>query len=343
MEQISKYLIPILKAVLNGNASNGEINLLVKIAHHFAFTRLRQFFTSQKIHFEIYPYSLSSVAMDCISELFQRNQDGVLQEINYYFTVERNFATLTDEEIIQQFRALVFTKLNDGIIRLYREYDPILSKIIRNLKIATSKTQEFKTFNRFGSLFVYSCKFDERNDHLPEYPIEEVEAELMIRINGKENTNKYLAVVLQILNETDLYRRFYSLIDIAIVIKRIISRLKLPLDLINNTDYNLLNNDIENILAISTAKIKDEIDAKYLYKGKIKKNISESYLLAIQDMMKNIYLLNNGDEYSYFDYLKKYIPAITYEEYRKSHRTLFEYMVKLSKNIVLEDIKELVN
>jgi len=81
MEQIKKYLIPILKAILAGNATNSEINLLVKIAHHFALTRLRQIIFSQKIHLEIYPHSVSSVALNSFFEPFFKNQDRLLQEI----------------------------------------------------------------------------------------------------------------------------------------------------------------------------------------------------------------------------------------------------------------------
>jgi len=80
MEQFKKYLISILKAVLAGNATNSEINLLVKTAHHFALTRLRQIISSQKIHLEIYPQSLSFVALNSFFEHFFKNQDRILQK-----------------------------------------------------------------------------------------------------------------------------------------------------------------------------------------------------------------------------------------------------------------------
>lgn len=80
MEQIKKYLIPILKAVLAANETNSELNLLVKIAHHFALTRLRQIISSQKIHLEVYPQSLSFIALNSFFEHSFKNQDRILQK-----------------------------------------------------------------------------------------------------------------------------------------------------------------------------------------------------------------------------------------------------------------------
>ncbi|MEW5800456.1 MAG: hypothetical protein AB1728_15785, partial [Bacteroidota bacterium] len=67
-----------------------------------------------------------------------------------------------------------------------------------------------------------------------------------------------------------------------------------------------------------------------------------AYTEAISRMVKDTFLLNDGSEKKYGEYLQQQLPTITYEEYRVHHRKQFEYMAKLIKKEVRERLKELL-
>ena len=60
---------------------------------------------------------------------------------------------LDEEEATQQLRILVFSKVNQGLFRLYRENDPILARLIRNIKLAVKADPSFKQLVLLGQVY----------------------------------------------------------------------------------------------------------------------------------------------------------------------------------------------
>ncbi|MBX3006805.1 MAG: hypothetical protein KF816_02140 [Melioribacteraceae bacterium] len=336
--RVENYLVPLLRSALSGNINKFEINHLVKIAHQFAISRLSQLISSRKISFAIQPHTISSIALDCIAEIFERDENNNFIELINYFDGDRSVDGNSDEQIMIHFRMLVFSKLKDGIFRIYREYDPVTSKILRNIKLIAKSNEQIIFLERFGDTFL-SMSNIELDEHLPEFPSEELESILISRVHKKENIKKLLIELLQILAESDRYRKFYSLIDIALLLKDLFLKLELPVTSYYNYDNSLMNTDIKTIVERSILEIRNELEYKYFTKNKIEKELFDSFIEAIIEMLNDTYILNDGIEISHYDYLKKLNPAYSYEEYRNKHRIKFEYMVKLSKKIVVNNLK----
>ena len=191
MQTIKFYLVPSLKAMLNGKATQLEINLVIKFAHQFAVTRLSQLVTNRKVYLDIYPHNLNTIALDCIAEMFERDEKNNFIELIQYFQ-NKNIAELYDEEIISSFRTLVFSKLNDRIYRIYNERDPVLGKIIRNIKLIVKKENSVYKFQRFGTTYLALCGEEERDYQLPEFQIEELQSEVTLLLKGNENFKRFI-------------------------------------------------------------------------------------------------------------------------------------------------------
>ena len=274
-----KYLTPLLNAAINGTINSFEINYLVRIAHRFASVRLTQLVKSHKIHFEIYPHTISSLALDCNAEIFQRDEEGNYYELIAYFSDYERLDKYTDIEVVQRFQALVFSKLNDGIIRLYR--DPILSKILRNLKSAIKNNSSLFFFDRFGEIYFSPSPPGERNDHLVEYPFEELESELVkvIHING--NIKQYLEIVTDLLRNTVVYRRFIRVIDLAVIIKKLSIKLDFTIISSSNVENEMLQNDIVKIVETCLLDLRKSFDCIYVKSNKMKTETMDRYMQAI--------------------------------------------------------------
>ncbi|MCK9210871.1 MAG: hypothetical protein M0P61_08565 [Ignavibacteriaceae bacterium] len=342
MQTIKFYLVPSLKAMLNGKAGQLEINLVIKFAHQFAVTRLAQLVKNRKVYLDIYPHNLNTIALDCIAELFERDEKNNFVELIHFYEGKR-IKDLSDEEIISYFRNLIFSKIHDSIYRIYNERDPVLGKILRNVKLIVKKEETINKFQRFGITFLSLCNEDERNYQFPEYPIEELQSEVTLLLKGNENIKKIFLSTMQVINNTISYRKFFSLLDIAIVIKRILFNLRINVDEFFRLDDALIETDLEKIVRNALIEVRSTLKDKYGEKEKTTTKYLESYISAVEELMTNIFIRNDGLEMSNFDCLANQIPNLEYEEYRRTHRNQFEYMVRVSKDIVIDKLKVLMN
>lgn len=340
MTSLSKILIPSLKSVIMGTARKHEISLLIKAAQQFGTIRLLQIIRKHPGNIEIYPHNISSIALDFIAELFQRDEENKFFEIAEYFTEERDIEILSDEEILDEFRTIIFSKLNDGIIRLYRDRDPFLAKIIRNLKIAIKKSNRFYLFNRFGDLYI-GDQMTDLEESKSIYPLDGLEKEFHF---GNAKSNKvidYLETIFTILHQSE-YRKFYSLMDVAFIIKRIVSRHNDSFQTLFQLDEDLHDIDVRSIVNSSLAELKEILYFKYVAKKKIDEKEYSALYGALNEFVERTYIFTDGHDLSHFDYLRNQLPTITHEEYRKHHRVYFEYMTKLAKKHIESNLKELL-
>jgi hypothetical protein len=333
---------PLISRLVSGTASEPEINAIVRTAFTFASQRLRQLLSSRKLHLHSFSISTEGLAFDCIAELFQRDEEGSFVELVDYFSGERDLEKLDEEEATQQLRILVFSKLNQGLFRLYRENDPILARLIRNIKLAVRADHSIGLLDLLGQTFAYKCSEDERNDHLPEYPLEELERDLVPRIDIRRRIPNQLSVVFNVLNDQERYRKFCSIIDIAVVLKRAMARLEVVGESYDHIGDNLLQMEINRVLCQSLETIKVRLHRKYVIAEKVTAGDFEKYWQGLEKMAYNVFVLNDGAEASHPEILAEYFEGLDTKTYRLVHRTHFEYMARVVKNHVKEQLRELL-
>mgnify|MGYP005842649685 CR=1 FL=1 len=334
---IIKFIIPLIKSAINGKLTPFEINQLVKFAHQFAAIRLTQLLKNQKITFDIYPHTINSVALDCIAEIFEMDEEDRFPELMIYFSNERDPYKVTEEQTLINFRTLVFSKLNDGIFRIYHENDPVTSKIIRNIKMSIKKSASIRTIERLGETFLSASEVI--NFHLPPFPHQELESELLHLLHKRVTIKTALSEMCRLLDNNSQYRNFISLLDAALILKSIYLKIDSVSPVSFTMDTDLLEMDIKSIVKNSIREINLLMEEKYLIKKKLADFEFNCYMKAISQLLTNTYIFNNGVELSYFDYLKENLPDLTYDEYRRKHRIQFEYIAKLSKKRVTENLK----
>ena len=338
---LPEALFKLLELALTRRGTEADINALVRIAYQFALYRLKQLMYSGRLHLQSFGIPLEGVAFDCIAELFQRDEDGEFIELKEYFSGERKLDTDQKETAVELFRRLVFSKLHHGLFRLYRENDPILSRILRNIKLALKSSRQLEQKERLGLNYIALISSTD-TDQLPEIPIDELRAEMMARIRGKDSTKNIVAHVVDILASQDRYRTSFPLIDLALIVKRIATEERLSIEQIVRIDDQILEHDIEGLVLHGMKELEVVLRKRYLETGKIPAELFKCYIAAIREMMTDIYVRNDGTFESQPEYLKHQIENLTTEEYRDRHRTYFEYIVRLAKRHFQEQLRELL-
>lgn len=329
---------PLLQSVLSGSAPRQEVNRLVQCAYQIALIRLRQLMNSHRLHLQSFQISAEGAAFDCLAELFQRDGEGRFVEILDYFGDAAELEALTETEVIHRFEILVFRKLQDGIFRLYRENDPVLSKILRSIKQAVAADAAFVKHERFGQLVV-SRGTDEPLYDRPEFPPEELEKELFGEGTGRTVRQLFSSLFI-ILNRQSAYRRMIPLITAAMIIKRVMVSGRVPVSALSTPEEEMISNDIRQIVTTAIGIAMEELRERYVVTGKLRNEDFLRYQHALSRLLIDTFVHNDGTEQSQHDYLRESYGVLSVEEYREQHRSHFEYMIRLAKRRVKEELRD---
>jgi hypothetical protein len=149
------------------------------------------------------------------------------------------------------------------------------------LKSAIKNNSSLFFFDRFGEIYFSPSPPGERNDHLVEYPFEELESELVkvIHING--NIKQYLEIVTDLLRNTVVYRRFIRVIDLAVIIKKLSIKLDFTIISSSNVENEMLQNDIVKIVETCLLDLRKSFDCIYVKSNKMKTETMDRYMQAI--------------------------------------------------------------
>jgi hypothetical protein len=285
---------------------------------------------------------LESVALDCIAEVFERDADGRFIEIEDFFNADRDLGSLKPDDALFHFRTFVFRKLSDGIFRMYRENDPVLSKILRNLKLAVGKNNDVTLLERFGELFVMFGTEYENSAEQVEYPFDELERDFARLAGSAKTAEEHLRIFSRLFSQHCEYRGLLALTDLAVMVKRTMVKGQDDPGRATISGDDSTSIDLKTMVGESYIFLMKDLWVRYVPSGKLDETTFVVYGSALKDLLEDTFILSNGSECEYFDYLQRYSPDLTRPDYLRHHRTKFEYMAKLAKKAVRDRLVELL-
>jgi hypothetical protein len=113
----------------------------------------------------------------------------------------------------------------------------------------------------------------------------------------------------------------------------------------NNVDtsspfHDLQIKEVDEVNKCIIEFVHNKIFNQYLKKEKIDKHKADIYFQAIKDFVHDLTYAKECE--SNFRYLKRYIPKLTQQNYRDDERSIFEYLVKITKKSLRKKLKDLL-
>jgi hypothetical protein len=281
--------------------------------------------------------NLSDLAYDCIGELFARDENGTLIRFSTYFE-SLGIEDASDEDLLIHLRRLVFSSVNQGLFRIYSNYDPSLGKVLRNIKIAVQALSMFTEVDRLGEQCVVPVACDSLS-HLPPIDLEALQSVLSARIQGSERIPTILAALAHYLREQSTYSREVPIVRLGLAIRWLYAVRQIPPP--GSTPAAELDHHIDIVSAVqfSCRNTLQTLGVNYLREGRLSRELLESYLRAVE-----MYLLAEFDGRegiaSLFESLKSQVPALSRTEYMAQHRSRLEYLARDARSSVLERLKD---
>jgi hypothetical protein len=271
--------------------------------------------------------SINDLAYDCIADLFRQDGNGNYLELQSYFD-GLHVESLDDAEVLPHLRRLVFSKVNQGLYRLYSETDPSLSRILRNVKLAIGALKNFTEAERFGETYIAPSLADTL-EHLPPFDRDDLECRFIAMTTGTELVPQLLARLSLLLRDQEEHCRVVPLISVGLMIRKVYEQKKAASVEPDATETAMGMKDVITIVQDACNEVKQKIRAKYVDCGKVSESVFCCYFKAIEGEILNRVRGKGGNEHTLFTALKESLPGLGKEEYQNQHRSRVEYLLKL--------------
>ena len=317
-----------LRRIISSSPDREAVNNLVHLCSNIGLSFLR--FQKQRGALDEYRFGIPTedLALDCIADTFQRDEDGRFTTLETYFE-SVNWEHLSEHDLTIALRRLIFSKVNEGLFRSYRAEDPNLARIIRNIKEAIKRNDRF-TLNRERE--VQWIVFGENatpDSRLPLAPAEILEAFLTSLLCNTSNTYTAVYAFEEFLSLHPYYRNAFPLSEYARILRSCFKNREIPEETTQEINVSLL--DLDNALRKTITHIRSKLQETYVRKGKLSVGMFETYISALQKILASHFGVPNEAVTSQYDALATLIPGLSRDSFQNEHRNVMQYLFKVSR------------
>ena len=344
---IAKDTLPrlrdIFEDVFGVQPSGAATQQLVKRCHRLSLAYLRRRARAGRLDSSAFGLTLDDLALDCVADLFKRDDDERLERFEQYFSC-LGWEALDEPALEMALRRLVFSGINEGLFRRYQEWDPTLGRIIRNLKrhLGNAPAMELRR-DRFS--LVVQLK-GAGNEALPSMPPETLEAQLHFAFEGKASVPALVDVLPTVLGCNGLYAPKVGLTELALAFRSVIERLHEGKDESNAADRAFVRVDLAEAvrahLTESIEEVKTDMQDVYITQRGVTPGLYSAYFSTIRDVLTWQYVERSTEKSSLRVALCQYVGHMTSPSYREQHQAVLEYLVKLTQNRLFQRAVHLV-
>jgi len=301
-----------------------HVQTFIDRCYQMAVVYLRRRARAGRLDTAFFGRSLEDLAMDCIADLFERDDAGRFPRLVAYFEpmMRKN---LSQARLIGATRRLVFSKVSDGLFRRYREADPALGKLIRNLRYAVRRCADVHEERVRGHLWVVcstpaDCSRPLMGDEL-------LQVRLSTLVGPAVGLKDAVKCLRRVLLANPVYAPGYPLVGLACVLRAMFDLRADQLEPSRPSFSSLHLEDIRRILDYSRIRIDREMRRKYV-DAKVDAPTFDAYLRAAEDGLLSEFVELGAGDATHFDLLKPYLTCMTYDDFRHDHRGRFQYVLK---------------
>jgi hypothetical protein len=329
-----------IRHILSPHPAPAESSAYVDLALRIASIHLLKRINAGTINPSFFGLTPGDLALDCLAPLFARDAHGRFTHIESYYT-SLHWETLPDADLLACTRRLVYSTVHQQLVRLYRDHDPSLEKIIRNLRNALRGHAALQEERRGGELWIRSTH--ETPDHrlLPEMPWVFLEGELTGYLHDRTPLRAIVQHLAGILAAQTVYRRSFPLTSLALILRMAYSRFEQePADEGVFEETMLRPDEAEELIGEALETVEAEKRRTYVEKGKVTALTYSAYFAAIRSILRAEFVENDGMDRSFHAQLQSILPGLSMDEYKEHHRCHLEYLAKLARERLLERIRE---
>lgn len=347
-------VLKIIKQIVNDNVELAELNWLIFYCQALSKSCLIseiQFGRLDLNHSLINQDQIDDFALDCIADLFARNDQEKYFLLIRFFEPQIDSLTQTPERILPVLRKLISSRVHQSLITHFSKVDQGGWKIWRNLNLATKRQPRLNEFTFLNQSYIFldhhvnpentQDRLNPRVNPIPDDQLSNLFLDCFKTVYGLP---QILIKVLEEIRTHSDYQQFLSRSQVYKVLKDLLN--------INYMDVE----EIDTLMSFETSPdetqqelsagvkgseihryVSDQLNARYLDKGKIDKTLFKSYYAVLKLYFSD--LIEDG----FTERLPKYLDTCGSKNLESDdwllHRGRLEYIIKLGKSHIRELIK----
>ncbi len=321
---LSNDFLSILTKISQKKHKTSEFNLLVETLCKIAITYVKNNNRFHKLPFKLSDDTdIKSFAFEAVSYLFIKNTNGDYPICVSFSNWEPK---ITNENETKFFlNKITASRLDQHLIQIYKEHDPLYSKILDSLNYSIKKDNLLKVKFLGQTLVLRRNSNNENKQIIAKDVCNEIPSSYFNYPNCKlESIFRYL--------ENQGYRN--PAIPLNLVINKIKHSYHNNIQKSEGFDFIESKIDSEVIVKEGYYHTVDKINDYYYKKGKINKNEKIIFEKTLFDIAND--LLHNNFTFGLYNYFRIHSNDISKTEYQNKYHNVIEYLLKFMKNRISE-------
>ena len=330
-----------IRHMLSAHPAPAESRTYIDLTLRIATIHILKRVTSGALTPSFFGLTPHDLALDCLGPLFARDAEGRFIRITTYYTAI-HWESLSDAELLAATRRIVYGTVHQQLVRLYRDHDPSLEKIIRNLRNALRGFALLDEDRRGAELWIAVTGETPDERMLPEMPWAYLEGELSGHLHDRTPLREIVRQCARILDSQTVYRKSVPLTSLALILRMAYARVGMEPEMEGGEEEgaSLRSEEAERIIGDALALLDAEKRPAYVEKGKVSGPMYTAYMGAIRGILRAEFVENDGNGVSYHARLEALLPGLSQEEYREHHRCHLEYLAKLARERFLTMVRQ---
>lgn len=330
-----------IERIMSAEPDRHASEKIIQTCYRYAVGYLRQKIRRGNLQPDRFGMSLEDLALDSIADLFERDAAGRFMRLaDYLETI--SWHTLSQEDLEIGLRRFVFSKVNEGLFRRYREADPVLAKIIRNIKANIGRKGIAHLERRQNRWWIVVGEENGSHQFLPMAPPEVLQAFLVSYLRRSSSIQSAIDGFIDFVRVHPHYCNSYALVGFAQAVRWALCR-------VGYDEY--IGRDGEECELFRAAEVRQaihrtirEVAAEkrqtYLKESKVDQQTYSAYFKAVGDILAAEFVNDAAPVESFYDALTVYLPGLTRNGYRYEHRNRLEYLAKLSRVVLIQNLRQ---
>ncbi len=334
-----------LAELIGERPSRNAVAMFLGHSLQIATAYLRRRLTLGRLRLDQFDLSVEDLALDCLADLFRRNDEGAYVRLQAY-AASIGWEALDDAETEGAVRRLVFSVVNEGLFRRYRESDPTISRYIRTLKRHVKRHERLVLYRERTTLVVALRDADPAHAARPRMTPGALESYLHDALAPEFHLREAVA---------DLARRFAAhpeyapkvpLPELALCIRNVLTRrgatdyhAAVTTDDVDAKDFSTT---VHRHVGQSLTVVQQEMQELYVENRGLAPSLYRAYFRAVDDILTAQFAEAGRPDASFRTTLNRYIDGVSSREYRQKHQAVLEYLVNLTKRRFLKQVEPLV-
>lgn len=321
------FVLDILTSICENKTSRSEVNHLIELTHSYAHSYLKYRYKNLSRVLLAEDVTLQELAIDAIAPLFERDDAGSFIRIIKAFN-DWNPKIEIEEQAVFFLNRLVAKSTEKYVAELLRQSDPFFSKILDSITYFTEK-HSYKKKLMIGTTYIVE---DENFKKIGSLPDSKFIYELPIELFS--NNNMIIPELFNYLkNKTDKAAAI-PLNALVIKLKQMKSSFFNLSDNTSNGNEAEIDSIVNKALDITFTKMQET----YVNKGKLEENEAKGIKKAIESIVND--MRDGGINPGLHKYLMEQLPDLTFEEYEGRYQNIFEYLFKILKKEIADQLND---